>query len=201
MSPVYIILATVVYAALHSGLATLGIKARTRKMFGPNTDRWYRLAYNLFGGVSFLPILVLLAVLPDKVLYRVSMPWLVFTSFGQLLGVTIIVVGIWQADAWTFLGVRQISGNEDLSENQALIVHGLYKWVRHPLYTGGLLLIWFTPVMSVNLLTLFVCLTIYLVIGARFEEGRLIHEFGQEYEKYQRRVPMLIPKVPRKKRS
>ena len=78
-------------------------------------------------------------------------------------------------------------------------VRGPYRWVRHPLYTGGLLLIWLTPVLTLNLLTLFVMLTIYLIVGARLEEQRLIHEFGAEYQEYQQRVPMLIPSFRRQK--
>jgi len=201
MSPIYILLATTIYSALHSLLATLGVKARAQKLFGPNTDRWYRFAYNIFGGISFLPVLALLSMLPDKFLYQISMTWLLLTSAGQLLGVVIIILGIYQTGAGEFLGLRQIWGKESPAENHGLIVHGLYRWMRHPLYTGGILVIWFTPVMSVNLLTLFTCLTIYLIIGARFEEKRMIHEFGNEYKKYQRRVPLLIPRSPQKRES
>jgi protein-S-isoprenylcysteine O-methyltransferase Ste14 len=199
--PIFIAIAAILYSIVHSLLASLGAKARARQWFGPNTDRWYRLAYNLFGGISFLPILGLLAFLPDKFLYRIEMPRLLFTSLGQLLGAVIIVVGIWQTGAGSFLGLRQIWGTEDPSQNQELVVRGIYRWMRHPLYTGGILVIWFTPVMSVNLLTLFICLTIYLIVGARFEERRLIHEFGEAYKRYMRRVPMLIPRAPKKRRT
>jgi protein-S-isoprenylcysteine O-methyltransferase Ste14 len=66
--------------------------------------------------------------------------------------------------------------------------------MRHPLYTGGIILIWLTPLMTVNTLTLNIIVTLYLIIGARFEESRLLHEFGQAYADYQRQVPMLIPR-------
>jgi protein-S-isoprenylcysteine O-methyltransferase Ste14 len=197
--PIFITTAAILYAIVHSLLASLEAKARARQWLGPKTDRWYRLAYNLFAGISFLPILGLLTILPDKFLYRIGMPQILFTSLGQLLGAAIIVVGIWQTGAGSFLGLRQIWGTDDPSQNQGLTVHGIYRWMRHPLYTGGILMIWFTPVMSVNLLTLFICLTIYLIVGARFEERRLIHEFGEAYKRYMRRVPMLIPKKPRRK--
>lgn len=76
-----------------------------------------------------------------------------------------------------------------------MVVNGLYRWMRHPLYTGGLLLIWLTPVMTVNTLTLIIVLSIYLVVGAVFEEHRLVQEFGEQYTAYQQQVPMLIPKL------
>ena len=197
--PILITIASLLYASLHSLLATLEAKARTHQRFGPKADRWYRLTYNLFAGISFIPILFLLVVLPDKFLYRIESPWLLLTSAGQLLGAAIIVVGIWQTGAGSFLGLRQIWGTDDPPQSLGLVVQGIYRWMRHPLYTGGILLIWFTPIMSLNLLTLFICLTLYLIVGARFEERRLIHEFGEDYKKYMRRVPMLIPKKPRRK--
>ena len=73
------------------------------------------------------------------------------------------------------------------------MLKGLYRWVRHPLYTAGLVFIWLTPVMTVNLLAMNLGLTIYIVLGAMFEERKLLHEFGQAYADYQRRTPMLIP--------
>jgi protein-S-isoprenylcysteine O-methyltransferase Ste14 len=65
--------------------------------------------------------------------------------------------------------------------------------VRHPLYTAGLAFIWFTPLMTVNLLVLNIGLTVYIVIGAYFEERKLLREFGPAYAEYQRRTPMLVP--------
>jgi len=195
MSVLILILASVLYAVVHSWLATLGVKKKARKFFGPNTDRWYRLAYNIFAGISFLPILFLLAVLPDQRVYLVRTPWVVLFGLGQLVGVVVIILGIWQTDAWHFIGIKQIFNGQEHPQNQELNIRGLYGWVRHPLYTGGLIFIWFSPVMTVNLLALFTILTLYLVIGAKLEEKRLIHEYGPAYREYQLRVPMLLPKL------
>ncbi len=193
--PITIIFATILYSAVHSLLATLGAKARTRQLFGHTADRWYRLAYNIFAGISFIPILWLMAVLPDQRLYSIPFPWVIITSLGQLAGVIIIVLGIWQADAWSFLGMRQILENQQPAQTSELIITGLYRWMRHPLYTGGLLFIWLTPLMTANTLTLVIVLSIYLVVGAKFEERRLLHEFGEAYAAYQQEVPMLLPRL------
>ena len=195
--PLLIILATVAYAGVHSLLATLGVKAWSQQRFGSRADQWYRLAYNLFAVLSGLPILALLLVLPDQALYQVRFPWIVLTALGQLGGIAIIVIGIFQTDVWHFVGLRQII-EPDRNDRSTMISSGLYGWVRHPLYTGGLLLIWLMPMMTLNLLTLFILLTIYLIVGAKLEEKRLLHEFGDEYRAYQKRVPMLLP-VPRRR--
>ena len=69
--------------------------------------------------------------------------------------------------------------------------------MRHPLYTFGLLIIWLTPVMTYNMLILYFVLTLYIIIGAYFEEQKLLREFGQAYATYQSNTPMLIPKLKR----
>jgi protein-S-isoprenylcysteine O-methyltransferase Ste14 len=65
--------------------------------------------------------------------------------------------------------------------------------VRHPLYFFGLLFLWLTPVMTINLLTTYLLFTLYFYIGSFFEERRLRAEFGPAYRQYQQRVPRLIP--------
>ena len=35
--------------------------------------------------------------------------------------------------------------------------------------------------------------TIYLILGSRLEEEKLVAQFGKAYQKYQREVPMLVP--------
>ena len=116
---------------------------------------------------------MLLYLLPDQPVYQIPFPWIVLTVLGQLIGIVIIVVGIVQTDLWHFAGIRQLIEPESDVPAQ-MITTGLYQWVRHPLYTGGILLIWFMPVMTVNLLTLFIILTLYLIVGAKLEEQRLI---------------------------
>ena len=41
-------------------------------------------------------------------------------------------------------------------------------------------------------------LTIYVIIGTRLEEKKLVLEFGDAYIKYQQEVPMLIPFTKKK---
>ena len=196
-SSLLLITATVVYAGVHSLLAYSGVKLWIRQRYGPGIEQWYRLAYNVFAVLSGLPILVLLYLLPDQLLYQIPFPWILLTALGQLVGVVIIVVGILQTDVWHFIGLRQIIQSEK-HQKPKMVSNGLYSWVRHPLYTGGLLLIWLVPTMSLNLLIVFILLTIYLVLGAKLEEKRLLEEFGDEYRAYQARVPMMLP-VPRRK--
>lgn len=187
-----ILLAIIAWGVVHSWLASRQAKALARRWFGEAAERGYRLAYNLFAGITLLPVLTLAALLPDSRLYRLPAPWLWAALAVQGLALVALVVGLRQTGAWSFLGIEQLFQPRPSGEAK-LVVRGLYRWVRHPLYTAGLAFIWFNPLMTVNLLVLNVGLTIYILIGALFEERKLLREFGEAYAEYQRRTPMLIP--------
>jgi protein-S-isoprenylcysteine O-methyltransferase Ste14 len=74
-----------------------------------------------------------------------------------------------------------------------LVTRGLYRFVRHPLYTAGLVFIWLSTRMTVNRLTLTVAATLYILLGATFEERKLRREYGEAYVRYSAVTPMLIP--------
>ena len=112
------------------------------------------------------------------------------------MAVLILGMGLLQTDVWYFLGVRQLL-QPGASESTELVVSGLYRRVRHPLYIAALLFIWLTPQMTLNLLALNLGLTVYVLVGALLEERKLLHHFGQAYAEYQKRTPMLIPRLGR----
>jgi protein-S-isoprenylcysteine O-methyltransferase Ste14 len=47
--------------------------------------------------------------------------------------------------------------------------------------------------MTTNLLITYLLFTLYFYLGSIFEERRLLAEFGDAYQDYQRRVPRFIP--------
>ena len=56
------------------------------------------------------------------------------------------------------------------------------------------------PNMTWNLLAVCIGATVYILIGVRFEEHKLLRQFGKKYADYKRRTPLLIPgiKIPKK---
>lgn len=72
-----------------------------------------------------------------------------------------------------------------------------YRIVRHPLYSGFFLAFWMTPSMTLGHLVLALGMSVYMLIGIRYEERDLIATFGDAYARYRDRVGMLIPRFGR----
>ncbi len=76
----------------------------------------------------------------------------------------------------------------------------LYRSMRHPMQTGFLIAFWATPDMSVGHLVFAISTTAYILVALQLEERDLIRAFGETYQAYRERVPMLLPAL-RKTRS
>ena len=188
MSIFILLLALAIWGVVHSFLASYLAKELLRLKVG--SMDFYRLAYNTFAAISFLPILYLMATLPNQLVYEVPSPWNLVMLGGQLLSVLMLLIAFLQTDSLSFVGLRQLFEAE---KSGALVTRGLYRVVRHPLYTFGLLFIWLTPTVSQNSLTVYIGATIYTLIGAYFEERKLLRDFGEAYAVYKKSTPMLIP--------
>jgi protein-S-isoprenylcysteine O-methyltransferase Ste14 len=206
----WLIFSVLLWGALHSLLASLKAKEMILRWSGGALGRYYRLAYNLLAGLSFLPVLVIAAVTPDRRLYSLQLPWSALMVFGEILAVIALLVGFRQTDTWEFLGLRQLKdigpdrqpGGPVETARGTLVKSGLYRYVRHPLYSAGMAFIWLIPLMTVNVLAINIAVTVYVVFGAYFEERKLRQEFGQEYTDYAAKTPMFVPflkgnKMPR----
>jgi len=186
---IFILGAGFLYAVLHSFLASHTFKNTLGKYLG----RWYRLFFNVVAGITLLPVMAWASFLPDKVLYSVSPPWQFLLLGVQLGAIILAALPFIQTDIWHFLGLRQIIQAVPPAHTPFKEV-GLYRQVRHPGYFFSLIFLWASPLMTFNQMMLYLVFSLYLWVGAIFEERKLAREFGAIYEDYQRRVPMLIPR-------
>ncbi len=72
-------------------------------------------------------------------------------------------------------------------------VEGPYRWVRHPLYSCVLVLIWTCPTVTADRLLFDLLWTVWIYVGATLEERDLVAAFGDAYRRYREKVPMLVP--------
>ena len=186
----WLILAIVLWGVLHSLLASTEIKDLLRRAIGDGFMKSYRLLYNIYAVISFLPILYLMVTLPDLILYQVFPPNSYWMRVGQGASLFFLIVAAFQTDLLSFIGLRQLFEAEKTGR---LITKGLYHYVRHPLYTFSLLILWLSPKMTLNSFIVYIALTLYVLIGIIFEERKLLREFGQDYANYRAITPMLIP--------
>lgn len=195
MGTLALLLSSIAWGVLHSLLASHTCKRLARQWLGESLyKRSFRLLYNLAAGLSILPVLYLLVRLPDQQVYSIPAPWLNLALIIQAGAFMLLVLSVIQTGLMSFIGVSQLFG---IAENNQLVTSGLYRYVRHPIYFASLLFLWASPSMSLNRLTLWVVFTVYFVVGAWFEERKLLKDFGESYAAYQKQTPMLIPFLPR----
>lgn len=89
------------------------------------------------------------------------------------------------------------SGSVTLKDDHELIRKGLYRWIRHPIYTGILLAMIGTAMITGHLrgwVGFLIVLTAFY-FKARREEIFLRIEFGEGFEEHARRTGMFFPKL------
>ncbi len=179
----------------HSFLADLKVKASFYRLFG-FTYAGYRVFYNIFAFIFLTAIIYLQIVTPSKLVFRSSTVTFLLSLSFCLFGAIVMVLCV-------FKYFKQLSGMFRESAVPKLETGGLHRFVRHPLYLGtivfvGGLLLYFPYVK--NAIAAFIVI-VYTIIGAFFEEKKLLKTFGREYKDYQRVVPMIFPWPKRKSMS
>ena len=86
----------------------------------------------------------------------------------------------------------------EVDAGQAVVSSGPYRWVRHPSYTGLLLIVAGCGLASGHWLALIVCVVLplpALVRRIHVEEAEMVGVLGDPYGEYQRRTKRLIPGI------
>jgi protein-S-isoprenylcysteine O-methyltransferase Ste14 len=82
-------------------------------------------------------------------------------------------------------------------QQNRLVTDGLYRFVRHPQYTGLFLGLFGEGVVhwpTIFSIAIFPVIILAYFLLARSEEKKVIVQFGEEYLEYKARVPMFIPR-------
>lgn len=181
------------YFALHSVMASLRLKSWVAQHF----SRWmpaYRLMFNAVSVLLLLPILWLSYQWQGEPLWRWSTPLWWLTTMVSALTVVGFFISLRYYDMDEFMGLKQWrEGIAAVEDQEHFVIGDFHRFVRHPWYTMGIILVWsreLDPIMLTNA----IMITLYFVIGSRFEERKLQRYHGEVYRRYAERVPALIPR-------
>ncbi|MDH5377322.1 MAG: hypothetical protein OEX00_03250 [Gammaproteobacteria bacterium] len=146
----------------------------------------YRLYYCILALALLLPYPVLTHFLPSEPLWH----WPVFLDpFLKGLSIFAILIFLW---TFRYYNLLEFLGIYPESVREHFTLSPIHRFVRHPWYGCALILIWSRDLDNISLVSA-LCLTLYILIGYRFEEKRLISEFGEAYSIYKAKVPALFP--------
>ena len=117
-------------------------------------------------------------------------------DWAYYVGLSLLILGLTIAPwAQRTLG-RNYSPHALVYQGHQLVQRGPYRFVRHPIYTAGFLLVVGWGMMAQSWAAV-VLTAIAAGIGTtyriRVEEKVLLSEFGEQYKSYSKRVKRLIP--------
>ena len=154
-----------------------------------------------------------------KIQARIVLMSQIILMFGVFLGPICIFSGLpveWSICSWNnwiagvLIGVGSVlSGPGVLSlgrsftasafpkKNAGLVLQWPYSWIRNPIYTGILTLSLGWALLFRSIPTLGVALVMLIVLRLKVSlEERLLREmYGQDYERYCRRVGRFLPRI------
>jgi protein-S-isoprenylcysteine O-methyltransferase Ste14 len=193
----YLLLAALwaLWCAAHSLLISVRTTAFLKDRLGDGY-RYARISFNLFALLSLIPVMAYSHAIGGE-------PFIRWEGIWRLVQIPVLGLSLWlfaagarAYDLRQVVGIRQIEEHESaggITRSGGLATSGIMGQVRHPWYSGSILLLWSRNIDIAALVTNLM-LTAYLIIGTFLEERKLSMEFGEEYAEYRRKVPMLIPR-------
>lgn len=180
---------TWVWLALEIGLR---IRDRLRRMGSTEKDGGTRLTLVIVVAAAATIALFVADFLPANSAFHfpgAHLPWQIAGTAIMWLG---LVVRIW---AIVVLG-SAFRTTVEVDTDQPVVDRGPYRWVRHPSYTGILLIMVGLGLAAANWISLVVAVVLPVyALGRRIdvEENALVETLGRRYEEYRARTKRLVP--------
>ncbi len=180
-----------VFFLQHSGMVRRSFQQRFEAMA---STQYRNAVYAIASGMALLLLLILWQrTEPVVIAIQGPLRWCLYAALlASLVG---FLWGVRSLGGFDALGIQPIlaEAEQQTAAPMPLTVHGAYRWVRHPLYTSSLLLIWAQPDLTYDRILFNLSWTGWIIIGSFLEERDLLARFGEAYATYQQHVPMLIP--------
>ena len=183
------------YCALHSYLISIGFTNLMIRLLR-NYYAFYRLFYILISLALLVPLIKYSGQADTRIIITYEYP-LSIVRYALIAGsLTIFFYAFFfNYDSLSFFGIRQILNfkkTKAVDASPDIRKNGLLGIIRHPMYFALIIYLWCQTFRMMDILVNAV-LTLYIVIGTKLEEKKLVLEYGDTYIKYQQEVPMLIP--------
>ncbi len=174
----------------HSIMARPAFKERWTRIIPVSVERS---TYVLVSGITFTALMVLWRPLGVDI-WRLGGESANLANAGYATGWGLLVASTFAINHFDLFGLRQVWLNLRGKEYTQLPFQEttLYKYSRHPLYVGWLMVIWITPHMTISHLVFALGTSAYILGAIVFEERDLVR-YHPEYSEYQKRVPKLLP--------
>ena len=138
----------------------------------------------------------------SPLVYLINPNWMNWSKIGlpesiRWLGVGIGVLctlGIY----WLFSSIGSgITPTSATRKEHKLVTRGIYRWIRHPLYTIGSSFIISFGMMADNWFITAFGILAFILMASRTpkEEANLIEKFGDEYREYMKRTGRYLPRL------
>ena len=189
---IMIVISWLGYFVLHSLLASLTLKSFVVRHL-PSLMPAYRLVYNIIALLLLFIPLWLTFARPSEYLWQwQGLSWWI----ANMLALLAIAGFFWSLkyyDGQEFMGIRQLKTRAaSIEDQESFRLSPLHRFVRHPWYFLGLVLIWSRDMTS-YMLTSALMMTLYFWIGSRLEEKKLLTYYGERYRIYTQKVAGLVP--------
>ena len=183
----------VLFYVLHSVLASNNVKTFLQNKF--ISKRFYRLGFNLFALLNLFLVFFFFRKINSPFLFKIEGLQL-FGGVLVVVGILLLIAALLQYNLREFTGLQQLKNKSTTTINE-LKTSGLNSYVRHPLYFATLCLLWgyFLYHPTYLILVTAIISTIYIYVGTKLEEQKLIEDFGEAYKIYQKKVKMLVPYI------
>lgn len=182
------------FAVQHSGMARTGFKNWLTKYIPEPAERS---TYVLMSNIALILFFVFWQPLGGTIWKATSSSAVSAIYFVYFAGWALLFVATCAISHLDLFGLRQVwlyfKGRPYVPYE--FRVPFLYSIVRHPLYVGWLMIFWAAPTMTFSHLVFAATTTAYILVAIQLEERDLTKAFGNKYVKYQRDVPMLIPRL------
>lgn len=188
------------FALHHSILARPWAKAAMSRIVPPALER----TSYVWVASALLVLTCLLWQFLGGTVYRHSGRLQVVHLGAQFVGVWIIAGATRRLDPLELAGIRQVlqwsahttaqPGAAGITDDAAdpLTSQGPYRFVRHPIYLGWLLVTFGVAHMSVDRAVFATISAAYLLIAMPFEERSLLKTYGEQYRSYMDQVKWRI---------